>query len=169
MDIFFVLSAFLITLTLKDNINDNHHIPLLTFWKRRLLRLYPALITVVIFYLTIALFLNSQMQPLLKDSLLTILYVSNFSKLYDYVYPHFFGHTWSLSIEEHFYLVWPLLLIGLLKSHFLRKIRIPLLTCLIVLSVLWHWYLIESNEPWSRLYYGSDTRIDAFIVGGLLA
>ncbi len=169
MDIFFVISAFLITTTLKKGIEKRHEIQLKTFWSRRLLRLYPALVTVVVTYTIIAFFVQDAMAPILKDGLLTLLYVSNFTKLENYDWPHFFGHTWSLSIEEQFYLVWPVLLVLLLRFDALWRLRVPLLTTAIVASICWRLYLVGSDAQWERLYYGSDTRIDAFIVGGLLA
>jgi peptidoglycan/LPS O-acetylase OafA/YrhL len=169
MDIFFVISAFLITFTLRKGIAREHDIQLLTFWKRRLMRLYPALITVVVTYLLVAMLLHDDMKPLLKDGLLTLLYVSNLTKLHNYVYPHFFGHTWSLALEEQFYLFWPILLVVLLKIEVLWRARIALFLSLIIASIAWRYYLVDSGAEWSRLYYASDTRIDAFIVGGLLA
>jgi peptidoglycan/LPS O-acetylase OafA/YrhL len=169
MDIFFVISAFLITFTLRKSIAKGRSIQLITFWKRRLLRLYPALITVVVVYVCVAFFLHDNMAPLLKDALTTLLYVSNFTKLEGYVYPHFFGHTWSLSIEEQFYLLWPIMLVLMLKFNMLWRIRIPIFLAMIVASILWRLHLVDAGVPWSRLYYGSETRIDAFVVGGLLA
>ena len=109
------------------------------------------------------------MTPLLKDAAVTLLYVSNFTKLENYVYPHFFGHTWSLSIEEQFYLLWPIMLVLMLKFEALWKLRVPIFLALIVASIAWRLHLVDSGVPWSRLYYGSETRIDAFVVGGLLA
>lgn len=169
MDIFFVVSAFLITFTLRKGIQKRRTIQLRTFWKRRLLRLYPALITVVVTYVVLAFMLQQNMEHILKDGLVTLLYVSNFTKLQDYVYPHFFTHTWSLSIEEQFYLAWPILLVLMLKIPALWRLRNQIFFGLIVASIVWRIYLVESGVQWSRLYYGSETRIDAFIAGGLLA
>lgn len=114
MDIFFSISAFLITLTLIKNIEENGKISLLTFTKRRLLRLYPALVFCIVPYTIAAYFFVDNFQFIINDAFLTLIYASNFSKLSNYIYPHFFGHTWSLAIEEHFYIIWPSLLTLLL-------------------------------------------------------
>ncbi|MDG2047314.1 MAG: acyltransferase [Halioglobus sp.] len=169
MDVFFVISAFLITFSLKRGIEKRQTIPLLNFWKRRLLRLYPALITVVVSYLLLASLIVNNMWPLVKDGLHSLLYISNFTKLHNYNFPHFFGHTWSLGIEEQFYLAWPIFLVCILKIDTLWKHRTFLMFAIIFFSATWRYYLYVSGAEWSRLYYGSETRIDAFVAGGLLA
>lgn len=169
MDTFFSISAFLITLTLIRSIEQNNNIALITFTKRRLLRLYPALIFCVIPYTIAAYFIVDNFQFIIKEAILTLTYLSNFSKLSNYVYPHFFGHTWSLAIEEHFYIIWPSLLSLLLIRKEIWKHRINILISIMAISITWRIYLVNSGAEWSRLYYASDTRIDAFIAGGLLA
>lgn len=169
MDVFFVISAFLITLTLIRGLEKRSKIHLRLFWQRRLLRLYPALLTVVITYSIIAAFFIDNLVPIFSDGIMSLLYVSNFNKLHDYTLPHFFGHTWSLSIEEQFYLAWPTLLVLLLKIDALWERKTLVFLSIIVASISWRVYLVNSGAEWSRLYYGSDTRIDAFLAGGLLA
>ena len=169
MDIFFTISAFLITVTLIKNIEKNQTIALLTFTKRRLLRLYPALIFCVVSYTLAAYFLVDNFQLIIKDAFLTLVYASNFSKLSNYVYPHFFGHTWSLAIEEHFYILWPSFLSLLLLNKSAWKYVAHILFLIMLTSIFWRLYLVSSSAEWSRLYYASDTRIDAFVMGGLLA
>ena len=169
MDIFFTISAFLITITLIKNIEKNKKIALLTFTKRRLLRLYPALIFCVVPYTIAAYFLVDNFQFIINDAFLTLVYASNFSKLSNYVYPHFFGHTWSLAIEEHFYIIWPSFLALLLINRAAWKYAVYLLLLIMLASIIWRLYLVNNGAEWSRLYYASDTRIDAFVVGGLLA
>ncbi len=169
MDIFFTISAFLITLALIKNINKNGKISLLIFTKRRLLRLYPALVFCVAPYTIAAYFLVENFQFIINDAFLTLIYASNFSKLSNYIYPHFFGHTWSLAIEEHFYIIWPSLLTLLLIKKAVWKNTIKILLVFILASITWRIYLVENGAEWTRLYYASDTRIDAFIIGGLLA
>jgi peptidoglycan/LPS O-acetylase OafA/YrhL len=169
MDIFFTISAFLITLALIKNIEKNGKISLLTFTKRRLLRLYPALIFCVVPYTIVAYFLVENFRFIIDDAFLTLIYASNFSKLSNYVYPHFFGHTWSLAIEEHFYIIWPSLLALLLIRKEVWKNSAKILLAIMLVSIAWRIYLVDSGAEWSRLYYASDTRIDAFVIGGLLA
>lgn len=169
MDIFFTISAFLITLALIKNIEKSGKISLLTFTKRRLLRLYPALIFCVVSYTIVAYFFVENFRFIIDDAFLTLIYASNFSKLSNYIYPHFFGHTWSLAIEEHFYIIWPSLLTLLLIRKKVWKNAAKILLLIMLISITWRIYLAESGAEWSRLYYASDTRIDAFIIGGLLA
>jgi len=169
MDIFFVVSGFLITLLLLNNIQRHGHIGLKDFWARRFRRLYPMLIIVVSVYLVLGSILIDQPKRLYVDGIESLLYVSNWTKLYDYVYPPLFAHTWSLSIEEQFYLLWPLLLAGML--HWRVSAKGVLATCLILVGItlMWRNHLIDAGVPWSRIYYGSDTRVDGFLLGGILA
>ena len=95
-------------------------------------------------------------------------YFSNFTKLYDYHLPHYFGQTWSLVVEEHFYLLWPLFMIITVKLAGIRRQYWLWILVLVFLEV-WRVYLYQSDVPWSRLYYATDLRLDAFVLGGLLA
>lgn len=168
MDVFFAISGFIITLILHRNIQRTGSLQLAQFWKRRVLRLYPALLVVVGTCLVLAALLVDDLSPVFRDAVETLLYVSNWSKLYNYGYPSIFGHTWSLSIEEQFYLLWPLLLLVLLRQG--ANWRGMLALALMALSVgAWRVFLVVDEAPWSRLYYALETRMDAFIVGGLLA
>lgn len=169
MDVFFVLSAYFITLGLLKARTRLGRLPLVNFYKRRLLRLYPALLVVVFGYLLLAFFLLPAMYKAhWWDGMSTLLYFSNFTKLYNYHFPHYFGHAWSLAVEEHFYLVWPLFMIITVK---LAGVRHHYWLWLVVLLLLvgWRVYLFQTDVPWSRLYYATDMRFDAFILGGLLA
>ncbi len=169
MDIFFVISGFLITLILLRNLKHTGKLQLPKFFARRVRRLYPALLLVISFYLMVAAFLFEDIAPMLLDAKRTLLYYSNWTKLYGHVYPTYFEHTWSLSIEEQFYILWPALLLITLKFNMGRKKTILLFMCLIVVAVTWRNLLIYEGAEWSRVYYGLDTRMDAFFMGGILA
>ncbi|WP_285258713.1 acyltransferase family protein [Halopseudomonas bauzanensis] len=169
MELFFVISGFLITSIIWRNATKYGKVHLLDFWKRRLLRLYPVLILVVVVCTSLACLLVEDPLPSLKDALATLFYVSNFTKLYDYIFPTIFGQTWSLGIEEQFYLLWPLLFWCLLKLRFKAYGVAAALILIALACTLWKIHLINNGAPWSRLYYAPDTRMDAFVVGGLLA
>lgn len=169
MDIFFVVSGFLITLQLLSNIQRRGHIGLKDFWIRRIKRLYPMLILVVGVYLLLGTFLVDQPARLYVDGIQSLLYVSNWTKLYNYVYPPYFAHTWSLSIEEQFYLLWPLWLAAMLRWRISEKGVLASCLILVAATLLWRNHLIDAGAPWSRIYYGSDTRVDGFLLGGVLA
>lgn len=169
MDIFFVISGFLITLLLLKNIQRQGHVELKKFWVRRIKRLYPMLIIVVGTYLLLGSLLIEHPAPLYLDGMQTLLYVSNWTKLYNNIYPSYFAHTWSLSIEEQFYLLWPLCLLLVFRWKISRAWMITSCLLLVVSTVIWRNHLIGATAPWSRIYYASDTRLDAFLLGGILA
>lgn len=169
MELFFVISGFLITAIIWRGIEKHGQLDFKGFWKRRLARLYPVLILVVVIFTCIACIFIDDPWPSLKDALATLLYYSNWTKMYDYVYPTIFGQTWSLAVEEQFYLLWSLIFLAAFK---LRMKVLHIALCLLLLALLcmaWKYYLIAQGAPWSRLYYALDTRMDAFVVGGLLA
>lgn len=169
MELFFVISGFLITSIIWRGIEKNGRLNLKDFWKRRLSRLYPVLIVVVLSCTIVAFFVVDDPWPSVKDALATLLYYSNFTKYYDYVYPTIFGQTWSLSIEEQFYLLWPLIFIAAIRLN-MRLLQVSLALMMVAFFCMaWKYYLISQGVPWSRLYYALDTRMDAFVVGGLLA
>ena len=169
MELFFVVSGFLITSIIWRNVTKHGRVNLVEFWKRRLLRLYPVLIVVVVVFTGIALLVVEDPGPSLKDAAATLFYVSNFTKLYDYHFPTLFGQTWSLAIEEQFYLLWPVLFWCLLRFRLNTFSVAGFLILIAAACTLWKIYLINSGAPWSRLYYAPDTRMDAFVAGGLLA
>lgn len=170
MDIFFVISGFLITLLLLRGKEAKGYIDLKTFWINRIKRLYPLLLVVVSLYLCVGILVYEDPLPLLRDAQATLLYYSNFTKLEPRVYPTYFEQTWSLAIEEQFYLVWPILLMFFKDKLAFSSRQLSLLLILAMLTVsAWRYYLIDAGAPWSRIYYGSDTRIDAFCAGALLA
>jgi len=171
MEVFFVISGFLITAIILRTIEKTGKLDLLSFWKRRLTRLYPALIVVVLSTLFVAWLLRDviSLPYALSDAVATLLYYSNWTKLYDYVYPSIYGQTWSLSVEEQFYLFWPVLFSISIALGWRRYQFLILLVLLALASMLWRYYLIYEGVPWSRLYYALETRMDAFVVGGILA
>ncbi|WP_188634945.1 acyltransferase family protein [Halopseudomonas pertucinogena] len=169
MELFFVISGFLITSIIWRNITKRGGIDLVDFWKRRLMRLYPVLIVVVAVFTSIALLVVEDPVPSLNDAITTLLYVSNFTKLENYFLPTLFGQTWSLAIEEQFYLLWPILFWILLKFRWDASGIAAFLILIASACTLWKVYLIGNGASWSRLYYAPDTRMDAFVAGGLLA
>lgn len=112
VDVFFVLSGFLITKLLVNEHRKTGRIRLARFTARRLLRLYPALAAVCLFCVGLAVLSGREVEAMVHDAVLSLLYVSN-------LFPMqlgLLGHTWTLSLEEQFYLVWPALLLFRLRS-----------------------------------------------------
>jgi peptidoglycan/LPS O-acetylase OafA/YrhL len=163
VDIFFVLSGYLITTILLRERDRTGAISIKSFYLRRTLRLFPALAVLLLIYVSII--------PLIwgHDHILAAassLYVMNWVRALDLGPTSFLGHTWSLAIEEQFYLVWPILLIGIL--HFGRHLLRPILCALIILIVVWRIYLLKHGASINRLYNGFDTRSDGLLIGCLL-
>jgi peptidoglycan/LPS O-acetylase OafA/YrhL len=180
VDTFFVLSGFLITsLLLAERMRDGR-IKLTIFWVRRARRLLPALLAVLVATVVAGHFLlDSDALSLLRgDAPATLAYVANWRMIFrgtGYVAatatPSPLQHTWSLGIEEQFYLLWPLIIAGLLAWRVARRTRWVLLVCCgagTVASVLLCAHFYDPNSI-SRAYYGTDTRAQALLIGAGLA
>ena len=167
VDLFFVLSGFLITSLLLAEFAENNRISLRNFYMRRLLRLGPALAL----YLIATVLIAFQTQTIsivrqLKLVAFTIFYFTNWRMALGWdmtLDPT--AITWSLSIEEQFYLVWPLLLTACLAFKLKRRIIAGGLALVILAIVVHRYLLLEAGADLTRLYYGSDTRADALLVG----
>lgn len=172
VDIFFVLSGFLITSLLVQEANTKGSISLKKFYIRRALRLGPAVLVFMLGTGIYALFFLSQEQARLtyQGILLTLSYVSNWVFAFNEdvkVGP--LGITWSLAIEEQFYLLWPLIMVLLLKLKVRRRV-ILLMTVLTIVAIALHRKLLmEGGVRIERMYYATDTRADALLIGCLVA
>lgn len=174
VDLFFVLSGYLITGILLREWANAGRIDLKRFYVARFRRLLPALIfllSVVMTYVT--LFERELLDTVRTDTLAALAYVNNWWYIFhDVSYFESFGkpspiqNLWSLSIEEQFYLVWPLLLIIGLKS---KRRFLQVVGTLLFASVAWMALQFTPGEDPSRVYYGTDTRLFALLVGALLA
>lgn len=168
VDIFFVLSGFLITALLLQEHQSSGRVSLKKFYLRRILRLFPALLFMITAYLLYS-YLTSPAQWLyhLQDSLMALLYAANWTRAFDLGRPTILGHCWSLSIEEQFYVVWPLLLLPLLRFTLSR--RIAILAGMFIASWSWRLWLLGHGASWDRLYNGFGSRADMLLAGCLLA
>ena len=167
VDLFFVLSGFLITSLLLAEFAQANRISLRNFYMRRLLRLGPALslyliATFLVAYSTQSISIVRQ----LKLIAVAVFYLTNWRMALGWdsaLDPT--AITWSLSIEEQFYLLWPLLLTVCLAVK-LRRRFIAGGLAIVILGIAVHRYvLLEAGADLTRLYYGSDTRADALLVG----
>lgn len=170
VDIFFVLSGFLITSLLMEEWSREGSISLKNFYIRRVLRLMPALLFLILVTGGFALiFLDKRRSIATYQGIwLTLSYASNWF----YAFGHFsadnpLGITWSLAIEEQFYLTWPILLILALRIKLGRRWIIYVLAFAVMFIPLHRRLLIEQGANIFRLYYSSDTRADALLVGCL--
>lgn len=113
VDVFFVLSGFLITRLLLDEHRARGRIDLKAFYARRALRLLPALALVCLVVVALAVAFGRQVTATVEGAGAALFYVANFWLYSGHPMP-LLDHTWTLSLEEQFYLLWPLLLVGLL-------------------------------------------------------
>jgi peptidoglycan/LPS O-acetylase OafA/YrhL len=166
VDIFFVLSGFLITSLLLEEWTQTGTVSFKNFYMRRALRLLPPLVLIIALCLLKVTFLPPPQGtlPAAKSILVALFYLSNWMP--GGVYPPLF-HTWSLGIEEQFYIVWPLLLfifLWLRASN--RSVLLFLVLAISVIAVhralLWQGSVgLERNMVYTRL----DTRTDSLLVG----
>jgi peptidoglycan/LPS O-acetylase OafA/YrhL len=167
VDVFFALSGYLITSLLYQEYQTAGKINFRSFYLRRALRLLPALIGVMLacllfrhrYHLT-TLFSNAGL-------LAALFYVGNWVMAYQAGHLGAIGHTWSLAIEEQYYLLWPPALQFGLRRFSLPKLRTGI-TVLYFLSLsACLWIGLYSTE--SRVYFASDTRAHAILLGSLLS
>jgi len=176
VDIFFVISGYLITsniLIQKSKLNFS----LCKFWIRRIRRLLPAAyIMISTTFMLSAIFKSEIITTLKGDTTASIFYVSNwwfiFHKLsyFDsFGFPSPLKNLWSLSIEEQFYIIWPIILIIGIKV-FKKRAKLSNIVFIAALcSAILMAILYKSGEDPSRVYYGTDTRAFELLIGGWLA
>ena len=178
VDAFFVLSGFLITSLLVGEWRQTLTIKLGAFWARRARRLLPALLLMLLFVA----FFASVIVPkgtygaLRLDALSTLLYVSNWHFIL--VNSNYFNetaasspllHTWSLAVEEQFYVIWPLVVLGVM--HFTKSLRALFALCCAaaLASATWMYVLYDGGLNTNRAYLGTDTRSQCLFIGCALA
>ena len=168
VDLFFVLSGYLITSILMREFMASKTINFCHFYRRRVLRLFPALAFMCFSFLCFAYFKLPNFEQTKFDVIASITYVSNWTRAFELGTPFILGHTWSLAVEEQFYLVWPLSLYLLLR----RKSRSSACICaLLVAALSWGlrvWFTLY-GYPFSRTYNGFDTHCDAMFLGTAFA
>jgi peptidoglycan/LPS O-acetylase OafA/YrhL len=111
----------------------------------------------------------AQWKTLALDTLLALAYVTNWTRASGWHLPADLGHTWSLAVEEQFYLLWPLLLIGVLKMSRRHGVRVVLVSAMALASMFWRLYLQDQGVSVDRLYNGTDVRAETLLWGALLA
>lgn len=173
VDIFFVISGYLITQTLLLQYDDSGKISLLTFYSHRLQRLLPALLLMVIsvsFIARYTLTLNEQTNQF-SEATSALLWISNI--YYAFTDTDYFNlssdtnlylHTWSLGVEEQFYLIWPIILLLFCRQS-KPKYQLPIILILIVSFIA---CLITSKTHPNTAFYLTPFRMWQFILGALL-
>lgn len=166
VDIFFVLSGFLITTLLLQEWQQTGAIALRYFYLRRMLRLLPALyVLLFVWSIYIVVFMNPADAGADWNGVgYSLLYIANWATA-NGISLGALGHTWSLGIEEQFYLLWPPILVVCLTKRFSQKAIGGLVIALIggaaiIRAVIW-----TNSHFFPRVYNGLDTRIDSLLVG----
>lgn len=175
VEVFFVVSGYLITSLLLDEQRSNGTLALSGFWLRRARRLLPALFTLLLATLLLSLTVApDSLAGTRSDSAAALLYVSNWwqvihhhSYFMDIDRPPLLLHLWSLSVEEQFYLVWPLVVALFGRAAFRWLPRVALLGG--AMSALWMAWLYDPTQDPTRVYVGSDTRLSGLLLGAALA
>lgn len=181
VDIFFVLSGFLITRLLLLDLQGQGHIDTGRFYIRRIKRLLPAIVALVLSVLAYAYFVQPDAwEAARKDAPSALFYYANFWQMYDqqpyfaqFGRPSAFQHFWSLAIEEQFYIFWPLVLALLYRLRRWLPLALPI-GLLALASVGWMWWLAQlHNIPLEaapeRLYLSTDTHAHGLLFGAFLA
>ena len=185
VSVFFVLSGYLITGILISEVEEEGTIDLKNFWLRRIRRLVPAVMSMAV----VIIFVSAVVNRIIftkgcKDFLASVLGFNNWWQIFNKIsyfeaagVPSPFTHCWSLAIETQFYLIYPLILLGIYKlvksrgegraNRGLLFAGVTLLLALI--SVILMIVLFDPQQDASRVYYGTDTRAFSLLFGALLA
>lgn len=181
VDVFFVLSGFLITSLILEEFDRSGRVDFRKFYLGRARRLLPALLLVLIVVsLAAALVYQDAARQTATDVLASIFYVNNWwyitadQSYFEFIgRPPFLNHLWSLAVEEQFYLIWPAIAF-LAMRKFARKGVFAVAAVLAVLSTVWMLQLSVSNgfpdfaDP-SRAYFGTDSHAMGLLVGAAMA
>jgi len=183
VEVFFVISGYLITSLLLVEWLKNDSVDLKAFWVRRARRLLPAVFLMLgVVAVWSVVFLRDTLYRLGGDILAASTYVTNWffivrndSYFESFGRPPLLGHLWSLAVEEQFYVLWPLLfsigfalLGGRSKHATIRRFR-SIVVVGAIASTVWMAYLFVPFEDPSRVYYGTDTRAAGILIGIALA
>lgn len=164
VDIFFVLSGYLITMLLANELSETGQIDYRNFYIRRILRLWPAF-AVFLFVVVLKISLSEGPKTGAFEAVaVSAVYLMNWSRAFVWWEQYKLGHTWSLAMEEQFYLLWPVLLSLIFARHAIRYI-----IGLITVMVTWRCFLALNGADAERTYNGFDTHGDALLIGCLLA
>lgn len=183
VDMFFVLSGYLITTLMLRERNRDGRNSLRAFYVRRIARLYPLILVIVAVACAQRIFAtDSILTPTWAGVAGIAFYFSNFVRLTQLVDPLAgWGPLWSLSIEEQFYLVWPAIMLALLRHR--SRTRGPIVVLIVGIIAMWTWRIhcwqtspyqtshgfVDLLEAWNQFYYSSFQRPDGLLIGCLLA
>lgn len=171
VQVFFVLSGFVITAVLLEEARGTGAVHLPYFYARRALRLLPALFALLgVMAVYVVLFPSHPAATgFERDSLAAIFYVANWVYAHVGNQPHALVHMWSLSVEEQFYLVWPLVVSVLVLRGSSYRVLVGVCAAGVAASALSASLLVARGASIDRVYFGTDTRADALLIGCAIA
>lgn len=175
VEIFFVISGFIITKLLLNEWQKTGRIDFKKFWLRRLRRLVPAAFTVMLVtWLCVLFWFPDEISQIIED----VFYGITFTNNWNYIInersyfeligrPRLFEHLWSLGVEFQFYLLWALWCLLLFRLQ--KAFAVSVISFFALLSTgLMAYFYIPDTDP-SRVYFGTDTRASALLIGSLVA
>lgn len=175
--VFFVISGYLITGILINEIEESGGVDLKNFWLRRIRRLLPAVLSMAVVMIFVSAVVNRVVFTKGCNDLLSAVFgYNNWWQIFRKVSyfenagaPSPFTHCWSLAIETQFYLIYPILLILLSKARDRGKVFAAVTAVLAIISVVLMGVLYSPDGDPSRVYYGTDTRAFSLLIGALAA
>lgn len=175
--VFFVISGYLITGILINEIEESGGVDLKNFWLRRIRRLLPAVLSMAVVMIFVSAVVNRVVFTKGCNDLLSAVFgYNNWWQIFRKVSyfenagaPSPFTHCWSLAIETQFYLIYPILLILLSKARNRGKVFVAVTAVLAMISVVLMGVLYSPDGDPSRVYYGTDTRAFSLLIGALAA
>lgn len=183
VSVFFTLSGYLITSLLVEGYEHHKRIDLKNFWIRRARRLLPALVLMLpVVLVTTAIARPDKVAATGRQVTYALMYVANWTTIANgddyfqrFASPGPLDHLWSLSIEEQFYIAWPLLVLAMLAigKKLGKAQRVPLAFAAIALTLASTWAISHLYDPHglnnTRAYEGTDARAASLLVGALFA
>ncbi len=176
VDVFFVISGYLITSLLLREFRGTGHLEIGRFWLRRARRLLPAVgVLIAVAMIVSAIAEPDKIGQIRGDAIASLFYFANWHFIFDntsyfeqFGRPSLFTHLWSLSVEEQFYLFWPLIFAFGMKVFGRGRLLLGVLAGAIG-SVVLAWILFDPGHDASRVYYGTDTHAIGLLAGVALA
>ena len=168
VDVFFVLSGFLITALLLGEQARRTRVRIGAFYRRRAMRLLPAVVAFVIVHQVFAWTLRLDAAREHSTAVAVLFYFTNWKAVWAPPLSLAYGHFWSLAVEEQFYLIWPFV-IALLGIRARTRTVLLVFGATIAFIAIRRAVLWEHGVDWNRLSVGTDTHADTLLVGALLA
>jgi peptidoglycan/LPS O-acetylase OafA/YrhL len=171
VDLFFVLSGFLITSLLLGEQSASGRVSFPGFYRRRALRLLPALAVLLVAHLVYTAVTGLPLGIELRSMAVISLYVSNWYVVSGHTLAPGLQHMWSLSVEEQFYLVWPIVTVVVLGARRSLRFSVIFLSAAVLTAAAWRAVLAHGHTVTEagRLGIRTDTRADALLLGALAA